>query len=83
MKCSILTSLISGLMVIAPALAYALSDRFEDARQQTLNKLNQAPDEPAQRVSAKINDRFKEAHEHTLNKLSDRFEQERVKILAQ
>ena len=43
--------------VATPTLA--LSDRFESARQQTMNKLN---------------DRFDKEHQETLNKLNDRFD---------
>jgi DNA anti-recombination protein RmuC len=63
----IVLATLSVLALTATATpALALSDRLEEARQQTMNKLNE---------------RFEQSHRDTLNKLSERQEQERQEVL--
>jgi Spy/CpxP family protein refolding chaperone len=60
MKRLILAGLSAIALTAAATLpAAALNDRFDAAREQTMNKLN---------------DRFGNAHQDTLNKLNSRFE---------
>lgn len=58
--------------------AAALSDRFQDAREQMLNKLNDRFDsERQQTLDSKLIDRSENERRQSLNKLSDRFEKAR------
>lgn len=56
MKHFVLTGLTFGLMVVATAPALALSNRFDDARQDTINRLS---------------DRFDDARQDTINHLTN------------
>ncbi|MBD1868837.1 hypothetical protein H6F95_16295 [Cyanobacteria bacterium FACHB-471] len=62
----IATLSITALSTVIDLPALALSDRFEDERQETLDKLN---------------DRFERERQETLNKLNDRFDEERQRTL--
>lgn len=57
MKRFILTGLTIGSIVVSTP-AFALSDRFEDARQDTINRLN---DVPLQRLSQPLDDAWQNA----------------------
>lgn len=55
MKRFALTGLTLGFLVVATAPVFALSDRFDDARQDTINRLS---------------DRFDDARQDTINRLT-------------
>lgn len=55
MKRFVLTGLTFGFLVSATTPAFALSDRFDDARQDTINRLS---------------DRFDDARQDTINRLT-------------
>lgn len=59
---------ITALSTVISSPVLALSDRFEEERQETLNKLSE---------------RFEKERQETLNKLSERFEKERQETLNQ
>lgn len=63
MKRFALTGLTLGFMVVATAPAFALSDRFDDARQDNINRLSDSPSE-------RLRQRFDDARQDTINRLT-------------
>jgi hypothetical protein len=57
--------------MMSPALA--LTDRFDDARQDTINRLGDRFDDAREGTINRLNDRFGDAREQTINRLNDRF----------
>jgi benzoyl-CoA reductase/2-hydroxyglutaryl-CoA dehydratase subunit BcrC/BadD/HgdB len=62
----LLTASIIALTMAIASPALALSDRFNDARQETINRLS---------------DRFNDARQETINRLSDRFNDARQETI--
>lgn len=54
------------LAVAAPA--FALTPRFDDARQDTVNRLNDRFDDARGTVVNRLSDRFRDAHQDNLNR---------------
>lgn len=59
----------------------ALSERFERAHQQNLDKLSERFEEPREQNLDKLSERFEESREQNLDKLSERFEASREQNL--
>jgi predicted nuclease with TOPRIM domain len=48
--------------------AAALNERFDEAREQTMNKLNERFDEAREQTMNKLNERFSKSYKETLNR---------------
>ena len=69
------------LSAIAASPAAALSERFDRAHEQNLDKASGRFDEAHEQNLDKASGRFDEAHEQNLDKLSERFDEARQQNL--
>jgi len=68
MKRLMLTTLSIATLLTAAAPALALTDRFDDARDGTINRLNDRFDDARDGTINRLNDRFSDAYQETLNR---------------
>lgn len=73
MKRFLLTTLSAATLLTIAAPAFALTDRFDDAREGTINRLSDRFDDAGEDRINRLSDRFDDAREGTINRLSDRF----------
>ena len=68
MKRFMLTTLSVATLLTIASPAFALTDRFDDARESTINKLNDRFDDARESTINKLNDRFSDSYQDTLNR---------------
>ena len=73
MKRLVLTTLSATALLAIASPALALNDRFDDARDGTINRLNDRFDDARDGTINRLNDRFDDARDRTINRLNDRF----------
>lgn len=68
MKRLMLTTLSAATLLTVASPAFALTDRFDDARQDTINRLTDRFDDAREGTINKLNDRFSDSYQDTLNR---------------